>query len=170
MPEKQRCRWANSSGEMQKYHDEEYGFPVTDDRIYFERLILELFQAGLSWQTILRKRENFRHAFDNFDFRKIAFYDEADLARLKNNIGIIRNRLKIEATIFNAKVFEEIVDEFGSFHQYLISLPLGDRPEIVKIFRKRFKFMGPLIIDEFLMSTGHWPVKHEADCFLAPSK
>ena len=168
MSEKQRCRWADSSEEMQKYHDEEYGFPVTDDTVYFERLILELFQAGLSWQTILRKRENFRKAFDYFDFRKIALYSEAERIRLKNDAGIIRNHRKIEATIFNARIFGEIIDKFGSFHQYLIGLPLDNHPEIVKIFRKQFRFMGPLIIEEFMMSTGHWPVQHDPECFLAP--
>jgi len=166
MTEKTRCAWANASELLQKYHDEEYGFPVEEDVVYFERLILELFQAGLSWQTILNKRRNFRQAFDHFDFRKVAQYTEKDFERLLSNPGIIRNRLKITATIHNAQVFCSLIDEFGSFHNFLKTLPLDNRPEIVQIFKQKFKFMGPAIVEEFFMSTGHWPVKHEPTCFL----
>lgn len=161
-----RCPWANTSDEMKRYHDEEYGFPVDNDITYFERMILELFQAGLSWQTILKKRENFKRAFDGFDFQKIAQYREDDFQRLLNDQGIIRNKLKIKAAIYNAQIFNEIIEKYGSFRKYLQTLPLEDREETIQIFKKKFKFMGPLIVEEFLMSTGHWTVKHAKNCFL----
>ena len=114
-----RCDWANTSTIYQKYHDEEWGTPVYDDAKLFEFLILETFQAGLSWITILRKRENFRRAFDHFDYQKIAKYDSKKESELLQNSGIIRNRLKIKAAINNAQAFLKIQEEFGSFSKYL---------------------------------------------------
>ena len=113
--EKKRCPWCLKFDQYIKYHDEEWGKPVHDDRIHFEFLILETFQAGLSWITILRKRENFRKAFDHFDYSRIARYDESDLTRLMNDPGIVRNKLKILATITNARAFMEVQQAFGSF-------------------------------------------------------
>ncbi|MEG2800658.1 MAG: DNA-3-methyladenine glycosylase I, partial [Longicatena sp.] len=114
--EKQRCLWANNAPELyKKYHDEEWGVSVHDDHKLFEMLVLESFQAGLSWLTILKKRENFRKAFDNFDVRKVAQYDEEKIAELTSDKSIIRNSLKIKATIKNAQVYIAIQEEFGSF-------------------------------------------------------
>lgn len=161
-----RCKWANASPELQHYHDFEYGFKISDDFLYFERLILELFQAGLSWQIILKKREAFRIAFDNFNFYKISNYDENKIDQLLNNSAIVRNRLKIRATIYNAQKFVKLVEIFGNIDNYIKTLPLDDKNEVVKIFKKEFKFMGQLIVEEFMMSVGIWKVKHEEECFL----
>jgi DNA-3-methyladenine glycosylase I len=166
MTEKTRCKWADSSSEMRKYHDKEYGFRIKDDILYFERLTLEIFQAGLSWQTILKKRPAFRLAFDDFDFRKVAFYKTGKINKLLNDKDIVRNRLKITATIYNANEFINIIDVFGSFDKFLKKQNFGDRELILKLFRKHFKFTGPLIVEEFMMSTGLWKVKHSPDCFL----
>ena len=111
-----RCKWVNEKNEIYvKYHDEEWGVPSFDDKYLFEMLLLESFQAGLSWECILNKRENFRDAFDNFDYTKISNYDENKIEELKNNAGIVRNKRKIIATINNAKIFMQIQKEFGSF-------------------------------------------------------
>ena len=112
---KTRCPWCGDDPLYVKYHDEEWGVPVKDDGKLFEFLILETFQAGLSWITVLRKRENFRRAFDEFDYQKIAKYDDAKIERLLQDEGIIRNRLKVKATITNAQAFMEVQKEFGSF-------------------------------------------------------
>ena len=116
---KKRCEWPGENELMVEYHDEEWGVPVHDDRKLFEFLLLDSFQAGLSWQTILNKRESFRKAFDNFNAKKIARYDKAKKSRLMKDAGIIRNRLKIESAVGNAKGFLEIQKEFGSFEKYL---------------------------------------------------
>src|SRR3954464_13009917 len=113
-----RCRWA-ASDSMIAYHDQEWGVPVHDDRLLFEFLILEGAQAGLSWSTILNKRENYRKAFDNFDAKKIARYDAKKVAKLMADAGIVRNRLKIAATMGNAKAFLKVQEEFGSFDRYI---------------------------------------------------
>jgi DNA-3-methyladenine glycosylase I len=166
MEGKKRCTWAESNPLLKDYHDHEYGFKIKDDILYFERLILEIFQAGLSWLTILKKREAFRKAFDNFDFYKVSSYDENKIQNLLNDKGIIRNKLKIKAAVLNAEKFIEIINEKGSFDNYMNTLPINNREEIIEIFRKTFKFTGPLIIEEFMMSTGFWPVKHDNNCFL----
>jgi DNA-3-methyladenine glycosylase I len=121
MPDKkQRCGWVDNTNEcMVQYHDREWGVPVHDDTVLFEFLILESFQAGLSWNTILNKRENFRKAFDDFDYQKIAKYQQSKLDALRENAGIIRNRLKIAAAVTNAKAFLDIQREFGSFDTYI---------------------------------------------------
>jgi DNA-3-methyladenine glycosylase I len=117
--EKTRCAWAIAADELYiRYHDEEWGVPVHDDRLLFEFLILEGAQAGLSWRTVLNKRQNYRAAFDNFDAEKIARYNDAKIAKLLNNEGIIRNKLKIHSAIQNARVFLKVRDEFGSFDAY----------------------------------------------------
>ena len=161
-----RCKWANASKELAEYHDNEYGFRITDDILYFERLTLEIFQAGLSWATILKKRTAFRKAFDNFDFYKIAKYNEKKIESLLLDSTIIRNKKKIEATVYNAGVFITITNENKSFDAFLNKQPIDNREELLKIFKKHFKFMGILILEEFMMSVGLWPVKHEKECFL----
>jgi DNA-3-methyladenine glycosylase I len=115
----ERCDWPSNNALMIQYHDDEWGTPLHDDAKLFEYLVLDAFQAGLSWQTILNKRENFRQAFDSFDFQKIALYDDVKIEELMNNAGIIRNRLKIKATIGNAKAFISIQREFGSFDNFI---------------------------------------------------
>jgi DNA-3-methyladenine glycosylase I len=163
---RRRCAWAEVCDDLRRYHDEEYGRGVTHDRAYFERLVLEIFQAGLSWRTILAKRSNFQKAFAGFDFAKVARFKDPDKARLLSDRGIVRNRRKIDAVVENAARFARLVDRHGSFHAFIGTLPLDDRPATVKAFRANFLFMGPTIVEEFLMSTGHWPVSHEPHCFL----
>jgi DNA-3-methyladenine glycosylase I len=146
------------------YHDLEYGFPGSEDKALFELLVLEINQAGLSWNTILNKRENFRKAYDFFDVEKVASYGDADIQRLLNNPGIIRNRLKIDAAIHNANVILELQKDFGSFRNWLDTHHPKTREEWTKLFRKTFKFTGGEIVNEFLMSTGHLPGAHVPDC------
>lgn len=148
----------------QHYHDNHYGFPIHDDNELFGRLIMEINQAGLSWETILRKENAFRAAYDQFDVAKVATYGEADRNRLLADAGIIRNRLKINAAIENAKAIVAIQRDYGSFEQWLNHhhpLPLSDW---MKLFKKTFKFTGGEIVNEFLMSTGYLPGAHDADC------
>jgi len=116
---KQRCGWCVGDALYETYHDKEWGVPVYDDAVLFEFLILETFQAGLSWITVLRKRENFRNAFDDFDYKQIANYNVSKVEALLNDAGIIRNKLKVKSAITNAKAFIEIQKEFGSFSSYL---------------------------------------------------
>src|SRR5690606_30572785 len=125
--EKHRCGWCKGDALYEKYHDEEWGVPVKDDGLLFEFLILETFQAGLSWITVLRKRENFRQAFDHFDYKKIASYGEPKIESLLENTGIIRNKLKIRATVTNAQAFMALQKEFGSFSNYIWGF-VNDRP------------------------------------------
>ena len=166
MSHRRRCAWADTAESLRLYHDHEYGRPLSSDRDYFERLVLELFQAGLSWRTILEKRDGFRRAFHDFDIRRIARYTEQDVERLRADKAIVRNRRKIEAAVENARRLLPLLAEHGSFHAFLLTLPLNDRHATVRAFRKTFTFMGPKIVEEFLMSTGHWPVEHDAHCFL----
>lgn len=163
---KPRCAWAQISAELQAYHDHEYGFPVRSDRDYFERLVLELFQAGLSWRTILAKRRAFRSAFANFNPRRVAAFTRRDVERLMQDAGIIRNRRKITAAIADARIFLRLQRRPGGFRTFLSELPLHDRAATTAAFRRIFDFMGPKIVEEFLMSTGHWAVRHEPGCFL----
>lgn len=146
------------------YHDTVYGFPVNDDALLFERLILEINQAGLNWSMILRKQEHFRNAYDHFDPEKVAAYTDADRERLRADPGIIRNRLKINAAIYNAGRILEIRDGFGSFHDWLISHHPLPAEAWTKLFRKNFKFTGPEIVGEFLMSTGFLAGAHHPEC------
>jgi DNA-3-methyladenine glycosylase I len=166
MKEKTRCKWADTSPEMQHYHDYEYGFKIKDDYSYFERLTLEIFQAGLSWSTIIKKRTAFRKAFDDFDFYKISRYRQARVDKLMQMPGIIRNKLKINATVYNAKTFVGIVAEHRSFDKFLRKQDVDDREKMLDVFRSYFKFIGPLILEEFMMSAGFWKINHSEDCFL----
>ena len=146
------------------YHDNFYGLPVEDGNELFERLILEINQAGLSWDTILKKQENFKKAYKNFNIKKVAAFSDEDFVRLMNDAGIIRNRLKINAAIENAKTILQIQREFGSFKKWIEHHHPKTKEEWVKIFKKTFKFTGGEIVNEFLMSTGYLPGAHVESC------
>jgi len=146
------------------YHDSEYGFPARDESVLFERLVLEINQAGLSWATILRKRLAFRAAFAEFDVDRVAAFGTADVEHLMGDAGIIRNRLKIAATIDNARRIQELRSSHGSFADWLDAHHPRPREDWVKLFRKTFRFTGGEIVNEFLMSLGYLPGAHEPDC------
>jgi DNA-3-methyladenine glycosylase I len=146
------------------YHDKLYGFPIHDDDELFCRLVLEINQAGLSWETILKKEITFRKAYDNFSIKKVAAYGEADRERLLADPGIIRNRLKVNAAIENAKTILALQKEFGSFEKWLESHHPKTKEEWVKLFKKTFRFTGGEIVNEFLMSIGYLPGAHDANC------
>jgi len=181
--EKQRCWWCGDDPLYMEYHDTEWGVPVKDDDRLFEFLILETFQAGLSWITVLKKRENFRKAFDNFNYKKIANYTEEKVQELLQDAGIIRNKLKVRATISNAQAFMNVQEEFGSFSDYIwgfvdgkpiqnslqnkaevpANTPLSDK--ISKDLKKRgFKFVGTTVIYAQMQATG-MVNDHLTDCF-----
>jgi DNA-3-methyladenine glycosylase I len=146
------------------YHDNHYGFPLHDDNELFGRLILEINQAGLNWEIILKKEAAFRKAFDNFNVKKVAAYKEKDRERLLNDAGIIRNRLKINAAIENAKVILSLQKEYGSFDKWLESNHPKSLAEWVKLFKKTFTFTGGEIVNEFMMSIGFFPGTHDPSC------
>ena len=146
------------------YHDQQYGFPIEDDNELFCRLILEINQAGLSWTTILKKQETFRNAYHNFDIKKVAVYTNKDIQRLLNDAGIIRNRLKINAAIENAKIIVTLQKEFGSFKNWLSKQHPKSKEEWTQLFKKTFLFTGGEIVNEFLLSTGYLPGAHESSC------
>ncbi len=146
------------------YHDKHYGFPIHDDNELFGRLIMEINQAGLSWETILKKETAFRKAYDNFNIEKIASYTEKDKERLLNDVGIIRNRLKINAAIENAKTILSLQKEFGSFEKWLEHHHPKTKEEWVKLFKKTFRFTGGEIVGEFLMSIGYLAGAHDENC------
>ncbi|WP_289043467.1 DNA-3-methyladenine glycosylase I [uncultured Olleya sp.] len=180
---KHKCGWCVGDALYEAYHDQEWGTPVYDDDTLFEFLILETFQAGLSWITILRKRNNFFDAFDQFDYKKIANYNEDKKTELLQNAGIIRNKLKINATITNANLFIDIQNEFGSFSDYIWAFvdnkPIKNKVQdykdapantelsdnISKALKKRgFKFVGSTVIYAFMQAIG-MVNDHEIDCF-----
>ncbi|MBB3139526.1 DNA-3-methyladenine glycosylase I [Halomonas organivorans] len=146
------------------YHDHEYGFPVEGDHVLFERLVLEINQAGLSWLTVLKKRDAFRAAFEDFDIDRVAAYGETERARLLGDAGIIRNRLKVDAVIHNAGVVRRLQAEHGSFRGWLEAHHPRPHGDWVKLFKRTFRFTGPEIVGEFLMSTGYLPGAHRDDC------
>lgn len=146
------------------YHDHLYGFPLDDDNELFGRLILEINQAGLSWETILKKEPAFRKAYDNYDIKKVASYKEEDIERLLSDAGIIRNKLKINAAVYNANVILGFQKEFGSFQNWLNANHPRSREEWTKLFRKHFKFVGGEIVNEFLVSTGYLEGAHSEEC------
>ncbi|HEU4825927.1 MAG TPA: DNA-3-methyladenine glycosylase I [Dongiaceae bacterium] len=146
------------------YHESQYGFPIADDDLLFERLILEINQAGLSWLTILKRQDAFRQAFRDFRIDKVARLGARDVERLMQDASIIRNRLKIEATIENAKRIKAIQREAGSFAAWLKSHHPKRKDEWVKLFKKTFVFTGGEIVGEFLMSIGYLPGAHATDC------
>jgi DNA-3-methyladenine glycosylase I len=146
------------------YHDKEYGFPIDDDNLLFARLVLEINQAGLSWETILKKKANFFNAFDDFNIDKVARYSEKKKEKLMQDAGIIRNRLKIEAAVHNAKCIKVIQKENGSFKKWLDAHHPKTKDEWVKLFKQTFRFTGGEIVNEFLMSTGYLPGAHVENC------
>jgi DNA-3-methyladenine glycosylase I len=146
------------------YHDTEYGFPLHTDAQLFERLALEINQAGLSWLTILKKKDAFHRAFDGFDIDVVANYGDADRARLLADASIIRNRLKVDAVIDNGRTLVGIREEYGSFESWLGAHHPLPKDEWVRLFRSTFRFTGGEIVGEFLMSTGWLPGAHRADC------
>ena len=183
MQNKTRCRWCEKDDLYRNYHDNEWGNPVYDDDKLFEFLVLETFQAGLSWYTILKKRDNFRKAFDQFDYKKVAQYGDAEIETLMQNAGIIRNGLKIKGTIANAIAFMKVQEEFGSFSNYIwgftggkpienyvkilseikATTPLSD--EISKDLKKRgFKFVGSTVVYAHMQATG-MVNDHVEDCW-----
>ena len=183
MENKTRCGWCEKDDLYREYHDAEWGVPIFDDHKLFEFLLLETFQAGLSWHTILKRRESFRKAFDAFDYKKIATYPESKIIELLSDVGIIRNQLKIRAAISNANAFIKVQEEFGSFSKYIwnfvngkpidnhrkslseipATTPLSD--EISKDLKQRgFKFVGSTIIYAQMQATG-MVNDHVADCF-----
>ena len=182
MENKTRCAWCEKDDLYRNYHDNEWGKPVYDDETIFEFLILETFQAGLSWYTVLAKRENFRKAFDNFDLMKIANYSEEKIAELAEDTGIIRNKLKIKATVTNAQAFIKVQEEFGTFSKYIWGFvdgkPIDNQPKTLsevkattpisdalsKDLKKRgFKFVGSTVMYAHMQATG-MVNDHVVDC------
>lgn len=182
--EKIRCAWCEKDDLYRSYHDNEWGKPVYDDKTFFEFLVLESFQAGLSWYTILKRRENFKKAFDGYNYRKIAAYDDVKVEELMQNSGIIRNRLKILATVNNATRFMEVQKEFGTFSEYIWSF-VGGKPVVnqfselkevpatteisdalAKDLKKRgFKFLGSTVVYAYMQATG-MVNDHVQDCWM----
>ena len=180
---KNRCSWSVGDPLYESYHDTEWGKPVYDDDTLFEFLILETFQAGLSWITVLRKRENFRKAFDGFNYKKVAKYNQSKIDELLQDAGIIRNKLKIKATITNAQTFIKIQDEFGSFSKYIwgfvdgkpiknkfksmkeipANTPLSDKISI-DLKKRGFKFVGTTVVYAHIQATG-MVNDHVENCF-----
>ena len=161
------CEYCSSHPEdtfNKEYHDTQYGFPLMDDDLLFERLVFEINQAGLSWITILKKADNFRKAYHGFKIEKIAKFTEKDRARLLGDAGIIRNRLKINAAILNAQNILALRKEHGSFKGWLDAHHPLKKDEWVKLFRKTFVFIGGEIVNEFLMSTGYLAGAHDETC------
>lgn len=146
------------------YHDEEYGFPVADDRVLFERLCLEIFQAGLSWELILKRRPGLNAAFERFDFERIANYGERETARLLTDPRIIRNRRKVAAVVENARRLQAVRAEHDSFTTWIAAHHPRRLPEWVRLFRQTFVFMGAEVVNEFLMSIGYLPGSHAESC------
>jgi len=161
------CDYCNSHPEdtfNKTYHDTQYGFPLDDDNLLFERLVLEINQAGLSWITILKKADNFHKAYQGFKIEIIAKYDEKDRERLLTDAGIIRNRLKVNAAIVNAQKILELRKEHGSFRGWLDANHPLTKDEWTKLFKRTFIFTGGEIVNEFLISTGYLPGAHQKDC------
>lgn len=183
MEKKVRCGWCEKDDLYRDYHDKEWGNPVYDDETLFEFLVLETFQAGLSWHTILKKRENFRKAFDQFDYEKIALYNEDKVQELLQDVGIIRNKLKVRGTISNAIAFLEVQQEFGSFSKYIWEFtggkPIDNNPKVLKdvpavteisdklskdLKKRGFKFVGSTVVYAHMQATG-MVNDHVADCW-----
>jgi DNA-3-methyladenine glycosylase I len=161
------CDYCNSHPEdthNRVYHDREYGFPLKDDHLLFERFVLEINQAGLSWSTILKKADNFRSAYDQFNIDKVASYSEADRVRLLSDPGIIRNRLKVNAAIENARRIQSLRTEHGSFKGWLDSHHPQTLENWTVLFKRNFVFTGGEIVKEFLVSTGYLPGAHDPEC------
>jgi DNA-3-methyladenine glycosylase I len=158
------CAFAPSHPIHKPYHDTEYGFPLRDDHALFERLALEINQAGLSWLTILKKKETFHRAFDGFDIDRVAAYGEEDHARLLSDAGIIRNRLKVQAVVENARRLIVLREHYGSFAAWLDHHHPLPKEQWQRLFKRTFVFTGGEIVGEFLLSTGYLPGAHEPVC------
>jgi DNA-3-methyladenine glycosylase I len=158
------CRAAPGHPVHGPYHDTEYGFPATEEHVLFERLVLEINQAGLSWATIVRKRSAFRAAFAEFAVDRVAAFGNAEIVRLMSDPGVIRNRLKIAATIENAKQIQVLRRSHGSFVDWLETYHPQSPEAWTRLFRQTFRFTGGQIVNEFLMSLGYLPGAHEPDC------
>lgn len=158
------CRGAPGHPLHGPYHDLEYGFPAADEAVLFERLTLEINQAGLSWLTVLKKRAAFRAAFAEFSVDRVAGFGPTDTERLMADPGIVRNRQKIEAVIANARRIQELRGSHGSFERWLAAHHPRPAAEWTRLFRENFRFTGGLIVGEFLMSLGYLPGAHEPDC------
>lgn len=161
------CNYVLNAGKNsvhKSYHDTEYGFPLNDDNALFARLVLEINQAGLSWETILKKKKNFFEAFDDFNIEKVSRYNERKVEKLLQDAGIIRNRLKIQATIDNAKRIKALQKEFGSFKNWLDNHHPKSKDEWTKLFKQTFRFTGGEIVNEFLVSTGYLAGAHVESC------
>jgi DNA-3-methyladenine glycosylase I len=156
--------WLEKDSPHQGYHDSEYGFPITDDDQLFQRLVLEINQAGLNWTTILNKKENFVKAYSGFQVAVVAGYGEKDIARLLSDAGIIRNKLKVGAAIHNARMIVGLQKEHGSFKAWLDTNHPLTREQWVTLFKKTFKFTGGEITNEFLLSSGYLKGSHEEGC------
>ena len=163
--ERHRCGWTGNDPLLQQYHDDEWGVPVEDDTAFFERLVLEIFQAGLNWRLILYKREALRRAFAGFSIPQVASFREKEIERLLNDKAIVRNRRKIEAAIENARIFSQLIRDHGSFKNYLAQFDGDDEAGLFREFKKRFRFMGPKIAGSFLQSVGKIPAPHDPGCW-----
>ena len=166
---RRRCPWAEGDALLARYHDAEWGAPVRTNAAHLERLSLEVFQAGLSWRTILHKRKAFRRAFERFAPRKVAAYGEREVRRLLADAGIVRHRMKIEATIENARRLIALAERHGSFARWLGSLP-GGRARLRDALRREFRFMGPKIAESYLESVGRVAPRHHPRCWMARPK
>jgi DNA-3-methyladenine glycosylase I len=162
------CEIATGDPYHGPYHDREYGFPLRNDNRLFERFVLEINQAGLSWLTILKKRDGFRQAYDGFEVDRVARYGAKEKRRLLADAGIIRNRLKIDAAITNARRILELQESHGSFRRWLDRHHPRPKPEWVKLFKQTFVFTGGEIVGEFLLSTGYLPGAHHPGCPVYP--
>lgn len=162
-----RCRWCGGDPLAEQYHDHEWGAPIGSDSDFLERLSLEVFQAGLSWRTILHKRDAFRQAFCGFDPVAVAGFTSADVDRLMADASIVRNRLKIEATVQNAGVVSELAARYGSAAGFMNSLSRLDENDLIRVFKKRFRFMGPAIAVAFFQAVGRLPAPHDPECFMS---
>lgn len=160
------CKTLPEDNHHRIYHDNHYGFTIEGDNELFERFVFEINQAGLSWDLILKKQETFRQAYHKFDIETVAKYDEKEVERLLNDAGVIRNKLKINAAIHNAKEIQKLQAEHGTFKNWIDHHHPKTKEEWVKIFKKKFKFTGGEIVNEFLMSTGYLSGAHDADCHI----
>jgi DNA-3-methyladenine glycosylase I len=160
-----RCKWSDESELLQHYHDQEWGKKAEGNNKLFECLTLELFQSGLSWRTILHKRENFRKAFASFEVEKVKNFGEEDIARLLEDAGIVRHRKKIEATVENARRLDQLIQQYGSFDAFLDHLP-EEKLAKQKVLQKTFKHVGLTTAESFLEATGRIPAAHSDHCFM----
>jgi len=158
------CKNLEATNPHKIYHDTQYGFPVNSDNELFGRLILEINQAGLSWDIILKKQNNFKKAYSNFNIKSVANYTNNDKIRLLNDPGIVRNKLKVNAVVYNAQVILKIQEEFGSFQKWLDKNHPKEKKQWVELFKKTFKFTGGEITNEFLMSIGYLKGSHNENC------